>query len=114
MTLKKITPQELYEKLQTQEGLTILDVRDEEKYNHFHLEGERVQSLNIHKTEIFKLEEDEAGNISALPKHEEIIVTCTTGNSATKCGNILARKDYNVAVLEGGLTAWKEFVKSKQ
>lgn len=113
MNVKKISPEELYQKMQTQK-LTLVDVRDEEKYDNYHIEGDTIESLNIHKTKIFQLEEGEVEEIPALPKNEEIIVTCTTGNSATKCATILSKKDYHVAVLEGGITAWKEFVKSKQ
>ncbi|HLQ97547.1 MAG TPA: rhodanese-like domain-containing protein, partial [Candidatus Dormibacteraeota bacterium] len=32
--------------------------------------------------------------------------TCTTGNSAGKCADILEDKGYQVTVLEGGITAW--------
>jgi rhodanese-related sulfurtransferase len=48
-----------------------------------------------------------------LPKDKEIIVTCTTGNSATRCATILSEKDYHVVVLEGGITAWKNYVETK-
>ncbi|WP_347815353.1 rhodanese-like domain-containing protein [Cytobacillus oceanisediminis] len=41
-----------------------------------------------------------------MPKEKEIIVACTTGNSAAGCAAILTE-----IVLEGGITAWKEFIK---
>lgn len=112
--MKRITAQQLHEKLRSGQQLTVLDVRDERKYNDFHLEGENIESLNINKTEIFTLEEDGEKEIPALRKGEEIIVTCTTGNSATKCGKILSARDYDVVVLEGGLTAWKAYIESKE
>ena len=43
-----------------------------------------------------------------IDENKEIIVTCTTGNSAKKCATILEEKGYQVTVLEGGLMAWKE------
>lgn len=112
--LKTITPEELYEKMQKGQLLTVLDVRDEEKYNNYHIEGENIESLNIHKTVIFELEENGEKEIPVLHKGEEIIVTCTTGNSASKCATILSERDYDIVVLEGGLTAWREYVKSKE
>ncbi|MGE8204677.1 rhodanese-like domain-containing protein [Heyndrickxia sp. NPDC080065] len=66
---------------------------------------------HIPKTVIFDMEGKENNNDLPLPKHEEIVVTCTTGNSAMKCASILAEKDYKVTVLAGGLTAWKEYLK---
>jgi rhodanese-related sulfurtransferase len=111
MPLKTITPEQLMQKMQRKEQLVVLDVRDQEKYNNFHIEGDNIQSINIHKKEIFGLEENKEKELPALPRGSEIIVTCTTGNSATKCATILAEQDYDVAVLEGGLTAWKEYLK---
>jgi len=111
VALKTVTPEELSDKIRQGEQLIILDVRDQEKYNRFHIEGGNIQSLNIHKTEIFGLEEKEDQEIPSLPKGKELIVTCTTGNSATKCAAILSERGYEVAVLEGGLTAWKEYLK---
>ncbi|MEH7225384.1 rhodanese-like domain-containing protein [Bacillus sp. JJ1566] len=113
MSLKKITPEELFQKMTEPERVLIVDVRAEDKYNDFHIEGPTIESQNIHKAEIFNLEEDKNQTIGSLPKDKEIIVTCTTGNSATKCANILSEQDYNVAVLEGGITAWKEYLKTK-
>lgn len=109
--MKKITPEELYQKLNSEENLVILDVRAEEKYNDYHIEATGIENMNINKTEIFNLEEIERAEINNLPKDKPIIVTCTTGNSATKCANILVKRDYDVAVLEGGITAWKEYNK---
>ncbi len=114
MPLKKITPEELFQKMNTQEKVFLLDVRAEDKYNDFHIEGPSIESQNIHKEEIFKSEENKNVAVKSLPKNQEIVVTCTTGNSATKCANILSNQEYNVAVLEGGITAWKEFLKAKE
>lgn len=111
MTLKKISPEALNEKMQNQEKVILLDVRAEEKYNQYHIEDLALENINIPKTNIFEGKEEV---ISKLPKDKEIIVTCTTGNSATKCANILAEKDYNVIVLEGGVTAWKEYCQNKE
>ena len=110
MTLQKITPKELYEKLQSNEKLTLVDVRSEEKYKEYHIEFPLTESRNIPKTLIFGLEE--TGDDLSLPKEREIVVTCTTGNSAAKCANILDSHGMKVTVLEGGLTAWKEYVNS--
>nr|WP_309098727.1 rhodanese-like domain-containing protein [Fredinandcohnia onubensis] len=114
MPLKKITPEELFQKMNTQEKVVLLDVRAEDKYNDFHIEGPCVESQNIHKEEIYKSVENKNEAFGPLPKDQEIVVTCTTGNSATKCAKILSNQEYNVAVLEGGITAWKEFLKAKE
>jgi rhodanese-related sulfurtransferase len=109
MTLKNITPKELHERIKGENQIILLDVRAVEKYNEFHIEEPQVASLNIPKTEIFNLEEDMV--LSQLPKDRPVVVTCTTGNSAAKCARILDGLGYQVEVLEGGLTAWKEYRK---
>lgn len=113
MTVKMVTPEELYQKINAQEKLIVLDVRAEEKYIDFHIEGSEIESLNINKADIFKLEETHQEDLQSLSKDYEIIVTCTTGNSATKCANILSARQYDVVVLEGGNTTWKEYIITK-
>jgi rhodanese-related sulfurtransferase len=110
MTVNKISPKELYERLQGEEKVFLLDVRAEEKYKEFHIEG----SSNMPKNVIFSLEESDETTELALPKEKEIIVTCTTGNSATKCARILDAHNYHVTVLDGGLSAWKEYMSSRR
>ncbi|MBS4189548.1 rhodanese-like domain-containing protein [Bacillus sp. FJAT-49705] len=107
--MKSITPKELAEKIKKYEEVYILDVRAEEKYNNYHINEENIKSINLGKTVIFALEEGNNQPIHSLPINKEIIVTCTTGNSAKKCSAILAEKNYHVTLLEGGITAWKEF-----
>ncbi|GHI00701.1 rhodanese-like domain-containing protein [Neobacillus kokaensis] len=108
--IKKITPRELHLRLQGEEKVMLLDVRAEEKYNQFHIAEPNLESTNIPKTIIFGLEE--TGKELSLPKDQEIVVTCTTGNSAAKCADILDQKNYQVILLEGGITAWKDYLKS--
>jgi rhodanese-related sulfurtransferase len=109
MTFKNITPKELHEKIKGENLMVLLDVRAVEKYKEFHIEDPQLVSLNIPKTEIFNLEEGSV--LSQLPKERPVVVTCTTGNSAAKCAKILDGLGYQVEVLEGGLTAWKEYRK---
>jgi rhodanese-related sulfurtransferase len=110
MTVQKITPKELHEKLQRNEKVALIDVRAEEKYNEFHIEHAFLESQNLPKTIIFELEK--TGDQLPFPREKEIIVTCTTGNSAAKCAHILDGNELNLTVLEGGLTAWKEYLNS--
>ncbi|WP_158233864.1 ASCH domain-containing protein [Sporosarcina sp. P3] len=111
--VKTITAEELFRKVKAEEALVLVDVRAEDKYNHFHIEANTVEDINVPKTEIFTFEDEVEKVIPQLPKNKGMIITCTTGNSATKCANILADRDYDVTVLEGGITAWKEYVSNE-
>lgn len=108
--MKTISAKELQRKIEEKEVM-ILDVRAQEKYEQNHIAELNVHSINIPKTQIFQLE-DESETLAALPTDREIIVTCTTGNSARKCATILADKEYQVILLEGGITAWNEYKNS--
>lgn len=114
MTLQTITAEQLYKKMNAEEKVVLVDVRAEEKYNDFHIAGPTVESIHVPKTEIFALEGTEQRAPSSIPTTKEVIITCTTGNSATKCANILAEHDYQVVLLEGGITAWKDYVKNSK
>ena len=107
MEVKKITAIEL-EKKMTEEHPIILDVRAVEKYNTYHIQNNNMETINIPKTIILSESENNNEFQNALPKQKEIIVTCTTGNSAMRCASVLAENGYDVLVLDGGLTAWKE------
>lgn len=109
VTYKIISPKELHERIQGKEKVVVLDVRAEEKFRDYHIEDSQVKSVNIPKTKIFELAEGDEP--LALPKEGPFVVTCTTGNSAEKCAKILDDLGLEVEVLEGGLTAWKEFRK---
>ncbi len=104
---KTISPEQLMGKLR-EETVYLLDVRSEEKYHDFHIEGPNLKSMNIPKNAIFNLSDD--NYLQELPKGKEVVLTCTTGNSARKCASILSSKNYDVIVLEGGITAWREYI----
>lgn len=110
MELKRISAEELFEKVQNQDQVMLLDVRAEEKYREYHIEEAAIENFNIPKNYIFEGNEEALGE---LPKGREVVVTCTTGNSAAKCANILAEKDFNVVVLDGGVTAWKAYLETE-
>jgi rhodanese-related sulfurtransferase len=114
LTIRRIAPKELYEKMKSEEKVFLLDVRSEEKYNEVHIEGPCLEACNIPKTHILDMDNQGGETISMLPKEQEIIVTCTTGNSAAKCATALAEMDYNVLVLEGGITGWNEYIKTNK
>ncbi len=105
--MKKITPEQLAKQLQSKKT-TIVDVRSAEKFLLNHLQHDHAKTLNVPKTTIFNSEKSGEQLDVPFSKEAEIVITCTTGNSATRCAHILADKGYNVRVLEGGMTAWNQ------
>lgn len=105
--MKKITVAQLENKL-TETNVNILDVRAKDKYENQHITHPNAKSTNIPKTNIFNMNESGFSLPESFSKNEEIVVTCTTGNSATKCATILSEQGYNVSVLDGGITSWNK------
>lgn len=105
--MKKTTPKQLKEVLDKGK-VKVLDVRSEDKFELGHLKHEHAENINIPKNNIFDWEKGEQSLNLPFSKSEEVVVTCTTGNSATKCSKILSEKGYNVTVLEGGMVAWNK------
>ncbi len=110
--LHTIKPEDLLNRMKTNDSLYILDVRNEEKFQEYHIEGKNIEMIHIPKLKILHVDDEGHEAISGLPKNKEIIVTCTTGNSASKCVSILSKNGYQVTLLEGGITAWKECIQS--
>src|SRR5699024_2288809 len=98
MTIKKISAENLLEKMEERKNILLLDVRAKEKYHDFNIQNEGIEGLNIPKANTFNLEDNE--DTVPLPKDKEIIITCSTGNSATKCAQILPARGHNVQVLD--------------
>lgn len=111
--MRKITPKELDVKLATDQAL-VLDVRAKEKYEKNPILHKNIENIHIPKTEIFNIGEKGMDSNLPLPDHKEIIVTCTTGNSAGKCATILEEQGYQVTLLDGGVTAWESYQKNQK
>jgi len=108
--MKKITSTQLADKLK-EHNVNVLDVRSEEKYAEQHITHSNATCMNIPKTNIFNMNESGFTLPEPLTKETEIVITCTTGNSATKCATILSEHGYNVTVLDGGITSWEKHTK---
>lgn len=106
MTLQPITAKEIAQKILANEKVFLLDVRKEEDYNDWSIQGRNVDSMNIP----FKKLEDETEDVKQqLPEDQPIYVVCARGISSQKGVEILEEAGVkNITYLEGGMTAWSE------
>ncbi|MGI8317014.1 MBL fold metallo-hydrolase [Halobacillus mangrovi] len=106
MALKPITSQELAQKILGNEEVFLLDIRKEEDYIDWSIQGENVNSMNVPFKQLEKETED---IIKQLPENQTIYVVCAKGISSQKGVEILEEAGVqNVTYLEGGMTAWSE------
>ena len=92
-----ITSQELMTKLDANEDLYLLDVRQPDEF----LESKINGAVNIPLVEIFQ-----SNGMDSIPKDKPVIVICGSGNRATIATYALAQEEINFQVLEGGMKQW--------
>jgi rhodanese-related sulfurtransferase len=78
-------------------GAFILDVRQPEEWNEFHVENSTLIPLG-------ELE----ARMSELPKDQEIVIVCRSGNRSGQARDILLGAGFSqVTSMAGGLNQWK-------
>ncbi len=78
-------------------GAFILDVREPDEWNQFHIPGSTLIPLG-----------ELASRLDELPKDQEIVVVCRTGHRSAEGRDILLNAGFTeVTSMAGGLTQWK-------
>ncbi len=89
----EVTVDQAYEMYQS--GTFTLDVRTQEEWDEYHAPN----------TTLIPLDELEA-RISELPKDQEILVICRSGNRSQQGRDILLAAGFNATSMTGGLKEW--------
>lgn len=105
MTIKAMTASEMTKKILNQEALFILDVRNEDAFQDWKIEGEHVQHLNI---PYFELLDGVEGIVNEIPRDKEIVVVCAKEGSSIMVGEMLTEAGMAVSYLQGGMKSWSE------
>jgi rhodanese-related sulfurtransferase len=78
------------------QGAFILDVRQPEEWQEYHVPGSTLIPLD-----------QLASRLDEVPKDQEIVVVCRSGNRSQEGRDILRNADFsNVTSMAGGLTEW--------
>ena len=95
-TLPEISPQELKQKLDDNDAVLLLDVREPSEYDIVHLETARLIPLNTLPH-----------HVDDLPSDQEIIVYCHHGQRSLYAVAYLQQNGFNEAKnLVGGIDQW--------
>jgi rhodanese-related sulfurtransferase len=91
----EIDVEQAYKKYQ--DGVYFLDVRTQEEWNEYHVEGAHLIPL------------DELQNrLSELPVDQEIVVVCRSGNRSLQGRNVLVEAGFSqVSSMAGGMNDWR-------
>lgn len=80
-----------------EEGVFILDVRQPDEWNEYHVAGSTLIPLG-----------ELASRVSELPRDQEIVVVCRSGNRSAQGRDILIEAGFTqVTSLAGGLSQWQ-------
>jgi len=96
-SFSSISPEEVKKRLDSGDGIILLDVRTIEEYESGHIEGAILISVDNLKEEAEKKLED---------KEIPIFVYCRSGNRSTTASNILVSLGYKNVYNLGGINDW--------
>ncbi|MFS0645606.1 MBL fold metallo-hydrolase [Siminovitchia sp. 179-K 8D1 HS] len=105
MTVTAMTPGEVTNKILNNEDLFILDVRNNNDFDDWKIEGKNIAHLNIPYFELLDGVEEILDNI---PKEKEILVVCAKEGSSVMVAEMLSEQGVDVSYLQGGMKAWSE------
>lgn len=108
---KSITAEELKQRMDSDNGAVILDVRATTAYADWRIQGNHAQSVNVQNS---KLKEFGVEAFSEIPKDKEVVTVCAKGISAQEAASMLEEQGYKAVYLEGGMGAWSEFYEPVQ
>jgi glyoxylase-like metal-dependent hydrolase (beta-lactamase superfamily II) len=108
LSIKLISAQEVTEKVLSDKSLFILDVRNEDAFADWKVEGKLVEHLNV---PYFDLIDGVEEIVDKLPKDKEILVVCAKQGSSEMVGEHLVDAGFkDVYVLKGGMKSWSEYL----
>jgi rhodanese-related sulfurtransferase len=93
--VKEVSPSEAQKKLTQKPKPFLLDVRQPEEFRTGHIPGAKLIPLGELHTRIHE-----------VPRNQEILCVCHSGNRSLSATRQLAGAGYNVINLRGGMIAW--------
>lgn len=107
MAIQGITAQEINSFIVKNEPVFLLDVRNEEDFNNWKIEGGDISYLNI---PYFELIDGVESILDQIPSDRKLIVVCAKEGSSKLIAELLAEKDMDVSYLLGGMKSWSEYL----
>ncbi|KSU84048.1 Glyoxylase, beta-lactamase superfamily II [Fictibacillus enclensis] len=108
MAIQKMTAAQVASRVIRKSNLFILDVRNEDTFQDWKIEGEAFQYLNI---PYFDLLDGVDDILDLLPKDTDILVVCAKEGSSVMVAEMLSEQGLDVFYLKGGMKAWSEYLR---
>jgi glyoxylase-like metal-dependent hydrolase (beta-lactamase superfamily II) len=105
MAVNVMTSKEVTNKVFNKEELFILDVRNENDFYDWKIEGDNFEYLNV---PYFELLDGVEEIIEKIPSDKEVLVVCAKEGSSVMVAEMLSEAGLTVSYLKGGMKAWSE------
>lgn len=107
MTINKWTAAQVARKVIDNEALFILDVRNEDAFLDWKIDGHTFTYLNI---PYFDLLDGVEEILPQIPADQEVLVVCAKEGSSIMVAEMLAEAGREVGYLEGGMKSWSMYL----
>ncbi len=112
MTISKFSARELFHSFESGEEFILLDVRDEEDYTEFNIEGpNEVVSINIPYVEFM---DNEIMSVLNVPEKPVKVICAKEGSSRFVASILDNHQRTGISYLEGGITSWGDVLIPKK
>ncbi|MGJ7923245.1 MBL fold metallo-hydrolase [Neobacillus sp. LXY-4] len=105
--MQAITAQEINQLIVDKEPLFILDVRNEEDFKDWKIEGENIEYLNV---PYFDLIDGVEPVLDKIPNDKKVLVVCAKEGSSLMIAEMLTEKGLEVSYLKDGMKSWSEYL----
>ena len=100
----EITAAALREKMECDEDFVLLDVRSEEEFERWQIEGRRTpQTVNV-PYHLFL--EKEKASLAQVPPDTDVVVVCAVGGASANIARLLRERGYRAVNLSSGIVGW--------
>lgn len=107
MVVKKMTAAQIARKVIDNKELFILDVRNQDAFNDWKIEGHKFEYLNIPYFELLDGVDELLPN---LPTDNDILVVCAKEGSSLMVAEMLSDAGRDAYYLEGGMKSWSSYL----
>ncbi len=109
-----IAPEELADRLRSGDELTVLDVRDRDEFERWHLEGEGVEAVQIPHMKFIQAEATGGADDLVADLEEPILAVCGHGEASAHAVSLLREAGVDARNLAGGMDAWADLYLARE
>lgn len=99
--------QEVAKKVFNKESLFILDVRNQDAFQDWKIEGDKFDYLNV---PYFDLLDGVEEILPQIPSDKDVLVVCAKEGSSIMIAEMLSDEGMDVSYLQGGMKSWSEYL----